>query len=176
MKLHGCNSVAWIYGQLGVGSVYHDDLGMCAFYCICNCFGVVVLHTSIVNWRRGMGSVCTGICTFFYMWNFCSVVVIHRSMVTWEEGDGVCLHWYLCILLYVKLSWCSGLPKIYDQLEEGRVGSVCTGICAYCYMCKCSGLPEIYGQFAGGSLCPRYLCIMLYVKLIQCSGLPYIYG
>ena len=25
-------------------------------------------------------------------------------------GDGVCLHWYLCILLYVKCILCSGLP------------------------------------------------------------------
>ena len=32
---------------------------------------------------------------------------------------GVCLHWYLCILLYVKLSQCSGLPQMYGQLEEG---------------------------------------------------------
>ena len=23
------------------------------------------------------------------------------------------------ILLYVKLIWCSGIPHIYDQLEEG---------------------------------------------------------
>ena len=36
----------------------------------------------------------------------------------------MCLHWYICILLYVK---------IYGRLEEG-LGSVCTGICAYFYM------------------------------------------
>ena len=35
------------------------------------------------------------------------------------DGGGVCLHWYLCILLYVKLIQCSGLPEIYGQLEEG---------------------------------------------------------
>ena len=67
-----------------------------------------------------MGSVCT------------SVVVFHRSMVNCRRGWG-CLHCYLCILLYVKLHWCSGLPYIYGQLEEG-VGlsvlvSVHTSIC-----------------------------------------------
>ena len=31
------------------------------------CTGVVVFHRSMVNWRRGWGSVCTGICSFFYM-------------------------------------------------------------------------------------------------------------
>ena len=24
----------------------------------------------------------------------------------------------MCILLYVKFIWCSGIPHIYDQLEE----------------------------------------------------------
>ena len=33
-------------------------------------------------------------------------------MVVWG------LHWYLCILLYVKLMWCSGVAQIYGQLEE----------------------------------------------------------
>ena len=45
-----------------------------------------------------MGSAYTG------------VVVFHRSMVDWRRGDWVCLHWYLCIILYVKLMQCSGLP------------------------------------------------------------------
>ena len=55
-----------------------------------------------------MGSVCTG------------VVVFHRSMVNWRRV-GECLHWYLCILLYVKHSQCTGLPEIYGQLEKGVV-------------------------------------------------------
>ena len=50
-----------------MGSVCHDDFSICALYYIFNCFGVVVLHRSIVNWRMGMGSVCTAICAFFYM-------------------------------------------------------------------------------------------------------------
>ena len=48
----------------------------------------------------------------------------------------------MCILLYVKLFWCSGVPEIYGQLEEG------------------------------GYICPRYICILIYVKLIWCSDVP----
>ena len=50
---------------------------------------------------------------------------------------GSVCHGYMCMLLYMKLIWCSGVPEIYGQLEEG-VGSVCNG----------------------------YMCILLYVKLI----------
>ena len=77
----------------------------------------------MVNWRRG--------------WGLSALVYVHSSICEdlWSigGGGGVCLHWYLCILLYVKLSQCRGLPEIYGQLEEG-VGSVCTGICAFFYM------------------------------------------
>ena len=51
----------------GGGSACYDDLGIFVFYYVHNCFGVVVLHRSTVNWRRGMGSVYTGICSFFSM-------------------------------------------------------------------------------------------------------------
>ena len=58
-------------------------------------------------------------------WGLSSLVYVHSSIYNdlWSTGGegGVCLH------------WCSGLPQMYGQLEEG-VGSVCTGICAYFYM------------------------------------------
>ena len=37
--------------------------------------------------------------------------------------------WYLCILLYVKLNWCSTITQISGQLEEEGLG-----ICAFFYM------------------------------------------
>ena len=37
----------------------------------------------------------------------------------------------MCIVLYVKLIWCSGIPYIYGQLEDGTSA---LGICAFCYM------------------------------------------
>ena len=58
----------------------------------------------------------------------------------------------MCILLYVKLLWCSGIPYIYAQLEEG-VGSVCHGymyILLYVKLIWCSGFPEIYAQLEEG--------------------------
>ena len=27
--------------------------------------------------------------------------------------------WYMFILLYVKRIWCSGIPQVYGQVEEG---------------------------------------------------------
>ena len=77
----------------------------------------MVLNRSMVNWGRGWGQSAMGICAFCYMWNFCSVVVFQRSMLNWRKGD-FCF-WYMCILLYVKLIWCSGFPEIYAQLEGG---------------------------------------------------------
>ena len=59
MKLMWCSGFPEIYVCLeGVGSVCHDDFSICALYYICNCFGVVVLQRSIVNWRRGGQSPC----------------------------------------------------------------------------------------------------------------------
>ena len=37
----------------------------------------------------------------------------------------------MCILLYVKLLWCSGIPYIYGQLEGGTSA---LSICAFCYV------------------------------------------
>ena len=108
---------------------------------------------------------------------------------------------YMCILLYVKLMWCSGIPQIYGQLEEGP-WSMC--ILLYVKRKWCSGILQIYGQLEGAYICPGYMCILLYVnplhlvvfhismvnwrrtprymcilllymKLIWCSGIPQIY-
>ena len=35
----------------------------------------------------------------------------------------------MCILLYVKLLWCSSIPYIYGQLEEGALVYVHSAIC-----------------------------------------------
>ena len=40
------------------------------------------------------------------------------SMPLGSNGGYICPG-YMCILLYIKLFWCSGIPHIYDQLEEG---------------------------------------------------------
>ena len=45
------------------------------------------------------------ICAFIHLLNLFSVMVFNRSMVDWRRGP-----WYMCILLYVKLIWCSGIP------------------------------------------------------------------
>ena len=43
----------------------------------------------------------------------------------------------MCILLYVKLIWCSGIPYIYGRLEGGTSALI---ICAFCYMLNLFGV------------------------------------
>ena len=104
----------------------------------------------------------------------------------------------MCIILSVKLFWCSSIAYIYGKLVGGTSA---LGRCAFCYMSNvfsvvvfhtlwsigvggillyvkliwCTGIPYIYGQLEGGYICPKYMCILLYVKRIWCSGIPYIY-
>ena len=65
----------------------------------------------------------------YVMRNLCTgVMVFQRSMAQLEQGGGVCLHWYLCIHLYVKCSWCSGLA--IDLWSIGGRGEH-NGVCLY---------------------------------------------
>ena len=85
---------------------------------------------------------------------------------------GSICHRYMWILLYMKLVWCNGFPKIFAGLEEGVGVQSVIGICALCYIYMklnwCNGFPEIYAQLGEGwgSICHGYMCIVLYMKLI----------
>ena len=58
-------------------------MGICAFCYMCNLLGVMVLQRHMLDWRRG-------------------VMVFHISLVNCRG----------CMLLYMKLIWCSGFPEI----------------------------------------------------------------
>ena len=75
----------------------------------------------------------------------------------------------MCILLYVKLIWCSGIPYIYGQLEGGTSA---LSICAFCYMLNLFGVVVFHRSMVNWRGGPWYMCILLYVKLIWCSGIP----
>ena len=69
----------------------------------------------------------------------------------------------------MKLIWCTGFPEIYGQLEEGGMGSVCTGVVVF--------HKSIVDWWRGvGSICLGYMCILLYMKLIWCNGFPETYA
>ena len=90
------------------------------------------------------------------MWNFFGVAVFHASMVNWR---GYICPKYMCILLYVKLLWCSGIPYIYGQLEL----EVHVGICAFYYMLNLFNqvvFHKIYGQFEEEGLGICAFCYM----------------
>ena len=74
----------------------------------------------------------------------------------------------MCILLYVKLIWCSGIPYICGQLEGGTPAM---GICSFCYMLNLCGVVVFHRSMVNWRRGPWYVCILLYVKLIWCSGI-----
>ena len=105
-------------------------LSICAFCYVWNLFGVAVFHRSMVNWSGDTSAL--SICAFCYIWNIFSVVVFHRSMVSGRRGP-----WYMCILVHVKLLWCSSIPYIYGQLE-GYICPKCMCILLYVKLIWCS--------------------------------------
>ena len=72
-----------------------------------------------------------GICAFFYMWHWYSVYWCSRDV--WSIVGGYICHWYMCILLYVKLIWCIGVPEIYGQL--GVYGVHLPWVYVHCSIC-----------------------------------------
>ena len=93
------------------------------------------------------------------------------SIHLWSIGGGYICPKHMCILLYVKLMSCSGIPYIYGQLEGG---TFVLSLCAFCYMLNLCGVVVFHRSMVNwrGDICPRYMCILLYVKLIWCSGVP----
>ena len=58
-----CSGIPYIYGQLEWGT---STLRICAFCCMWNLFGVVVLQISMVNWR--WGDICPNdMCILLYV-------------------------------------------------------------------------------------------------------------
>ena len=84
----------------------------------------ILLHVKLI-WCSGLPEIYGGlggmsamdICAFFSVWNLFGVVVFQRCMVNW--GVYIC-HGYMCILLYVKLIWCGGVPEICGWLPGGQ--------------------------------------------------------
>ena len=54
----------------------------------------------------------------------------------------------MCILLYVKLLWCSSIPYIYGQLE-GCPSAI--SICAFCFMLNVFGVVVFYRSMVNWS-------------------------
>ena len=63
-------------------------------------------------------------------------------MVNWSWGD-ICPK-DMCILLYVKLIWCSGITDIYGELEVG--GTSALMIYTFCYMSNLFGAVVFHGS------------------------------
>ena len=148
-----CNDVAWIYGQLVGGQSVIDP-----------CY-TVTPHKSICQQYR---------CAFSYMWNLFGVIVLYAAMVNWLGVHLLAVE--MCILLYVKLIWCNGLPCTYGHLR----GSI-----FHQYLCAFSNMWNWFGEMVlhapmvdwlGVYLPLVYLCIVLCVKHMWCNDLACSYG
>ena len=141
--------------SIAQGSICHAYMCIILYVKLIWCSGVAWIY----DWLKG-GPSAMCICACFYMWNLFGVVVLHRSMINWRRA--IC-HVYICILLYVKLIWCSGVAWIYDQLVGGPSA---LGIFAFCYMWNWFGVVVLHGSMINwrGAICHAYMCIILYVK------------
>ena len=68
-------------------------------------------------------------------WEYVHSSICETYLVQWycidlsSIGGGSICHGWMCILLYVKLIQCNGIPLIYGQLEEGALVYVHSSIC-----------------------------------------------
>ena len=127
-----------LIGGGGMGSVCHRYMCILLYVKLLQCSSFPEIYAWLEE--GALGHSAMGICVFLYMSNFCSVVVFQRSMLDWRRGKGSVCHGYMCILLYVRLIWCSGFPEIYAWLEEGAWGQSAMGICAFFYMSNLIGV------------------------------------
>ena len=75
-------------------------------------------------------------------------MVFHRSIVS-SSGEYMYLQ-YMCIMLYVKVIWCNGIPYIYFQLEWGYMYPPYMYILLCVKLMWCNGISEIYCQLEWG--------------------------
>ena len=64
---------------------------------------------------------------------------------------------YMCILLYVTLMWCNGIPYIYCQLRRGYMYSQYMCILLYVKLIWCNIIPHTYCQLGG--ICSLSICV-----------------
>ena len=75
----------------------------------------------------------------------------------------------MCILLYVKPIWCSGIPYISGRLQGGTSA---LSICAFSYILNLFSVVVLLRSMVTCRRGPWYMCILLYEKHIGCSGIP----
>ena len=66
----------------------------------------------------------------------------------------------MCILLSVKLIWCSSIPYMYGQLEWGDICPNDMCILLYVKLIWCSGITDIYGELEVGGLGTCAFCYL----------------
>ena len=65
---------------------------------------------------------------------------------------------YMCILLYVKVIWCNGIPYICCQLEWGQIHPQYMCILLYVKLIWCKSIPQMYDQLEWGvDVCSVYV-------------------
>ena len=173
VKLIWCSGVAWIHDWL-MGAICFGYMCIVLYMKLIWCHGFLDIYAQLEEW--GWGQSAMGICALCYIWKLFGVMVFHRSMLNCRREVGSICNRYMCILLYVKCIWCSGVAWIYDHLRGvhlpwvcvhcaiyetylvswfstdlcsiagGRWGQSAIGICAFCYMWNLFGVVVLHGS------------------------------
>ena len=114
MKLFWCNGFPDIYAQLEKRGQGQSAMGIWALCYIWNLFGVMVLQRSMLDWGVHLPIYELSLKLILY-----EHYLVHGFPDIYAWLEGVMSATYMCIVLYMKLIWCSGFQKVIAWLEEG---------------------------------------------------------
>ena len=128
------------------------------------CNGISEIYCELELWGVHVSSV-------YVQSALCGTYLVSQySIHLLSIGEGYIYPQYMCILLYVKLIWCSNIPYIYSQLLWGRERCILS-ICAFCYMWNlfgvaifhtsilnwCGGGIDVSSLYVHSAICETYL-------------------
>ena len=104
------SGITQIYGQFEGVYIYTQHMCILLYVKLiqCSCSPCIYCHLEEVALVYVHFVLCE---TYMVQWYFIDL---------WSIGGYIC-NGYMCILLYVKLIWCSVITQIYGQLEEGAL-------------------------------------------------------
>ena len=154
VRLIGCNSVAWIYGQFG-GSICHGYMCIRLYMKLNGCNGV--------SWIYGWLEVGVHLPWVYVHSSICETSWVYQCSIDLWSIWGCTCHGYMCILQYMKLIGCNGFAWIYAWIGQS-ISHWYKCILLYVWL-----MGKHRSIVIWGSVCHGYMCSLLYMKCIGCT-------